>query len=113
MRDLKQSGILNPGDIYAVLGASGAGKSTFLDVIAGRKSSDQARKVYVNGDSNFKMKHNSKYCTQEDALFGNLTVKETLTYAGDFNLPQTMNRKDKSKIAKDVSTKISAFSWQI
>ena len=60
------SGILEPGSILAVVGASGAGKSSFLDILAGRKT-EVSGKVLVNGKS-VSMKHVSRYCTQEDAL---------------------------------------------
>lgn len=58
--------------------------------------------VYVNGQSNVKMKHVSKYCTQEDALFGSLTVRETLGYAADFNLAQNTLKKDKNRIVDEL-----------
>ena len=86
-----------------MIGASGAGKSTFLDVIAGRKASNQLTgNIYVNGRSDVKMKHVSKYCTQEDALFGSLTVGETLRYAADFNLAQSTSREEKEKIVDEL-----------
>jgi ABC-type multidrug transport system ATPase subunit len=94
---------LKPGDLCAVIGASGAGKSTFLDVIAGRKSSMQmSGNVYVNGRSDAKIKQVSKYCTQEDALFGSLTVLETLKYAAEFNLPQSTSKKEKERIVDEL-----------
>ena len=68
----------------------GAGKSSFLDAIAGRKLDSQVSgQVFVNGAENVSMKRVSKYCTQDDALFGNLTVRETLMYSAHFNLPQS------------------------
>ena len=97
------TGSLAPGSLCAVLGASGAGKSSFLDAIAGRKPNSQIRgSVLVNGKEGVSMKHVSKYCTQEDALFGNLTVKETLMYAARFNLPQATSEAVKAKVVDEL-----------
>ena len=62
------SGILEPGSLLAVIGASGSGKSSFIDILAGRRSGAQiSGNVLVNGKK-VSMKHVSRYCTQEDAL---------------------------------------------
>ena len=97
------SGFLSPGSVCAILGSSGAGKSSFLDAIAGRKSPSQIQgKILINGTENVPMKHVSKYCTQDDALFGSLTVFETLMYAARFNLPQSMTESETVKIVNDM-----------
>jgi ABC-type multidrug transport system ATPase subunit len=83
-------GILQPGTVTAVLGASGAGKSSFLDALAGRvPSSLLSGQVAINGSTDIPIRHASRYCTQEEALFTTLTVYETLMYAAHFNLPSS------------------------
>ncbi|KAJ3272437.1 hypothetical protein HDV01_005506 [Terramyces sp. JEL0728] len=97
------SGIVKPGAVVAVLGASGAGKSSFLNTLAGRNPSAQVTgQVYINGRTDISMKHASRYCTQEEALFGNLTVYETLMYAADFNLPDTTPKQRKHEIVMEL-----------
>ena len=34
------TGVFQPGVLTALMGASGAGKTTFLDILAGRKTSE-------------------------------------------------------------------------
>ncbi|KAL2915623.1 hypothetical protein HK105_204808 [Polyrhizophydium stewartii] len=82
------SGIVTPGSVVAILGASGAGKSSLLDILAGRRKPTSGS-LMVNGQEGVPMKHVSRYCTQEDALLGSLTVYETLDYAARFNMPST------------------------
>lgn len=52
------SGIASPGHVTALLGPSGAGKTTFLDMLAGRKNvGKMSGKILVNGverDSSWK-----------------------------------------------------------
>lgn len=97
------TGSLAPGSLCAILGASGCGKTSFLDAIAGRKPKNQiSGTVYVNGRADVSMKHVSKYCTQDDALFGNLTVRETLLYAARFNLPQATSEATKAEVVDEL-----------
>ena len=50
------SGIVEPGSVVAVLGASGAGKSSFLDVLAGRKRLGVTGEICINGTSEIPIK---------------------------------------------------------
>lgn len=91
------TGIVKPGSVVAVIGPSGAGKSSFLDALAGRKPGNEiSGKIAINGRTNIPIKHVSRYCVQEEALFGNLTVFETLMYAADFNLSKSTPSREKS-----------------
>jgi ABC-type multidrug transport system ATPase subunit len=97
------NGYCEAGMMIAVLGASGAGKSTFLDVLAGRKLSKNVEgSVLINGRNDIPLKHVSRYCTQDDALFGNLTVYETLDYAAKFNLPSTTSAMHRHEVVMDL-----------
>ncbi len=65
---LKQcTGILLPGTLNAIMGASGGGKTSLLDVLADRKDSSSVRGlVLVNGKPRVKsvFKHQSGYVVQ-------------------------------------------------
>ncbi|KAI9337277.1 P-loop containing nucleoside triphosphate hydrolase protein [Obelidium mucronatum] len=91
------SGSVAPGQVLAVMGPSGAGKSTFLDVIAGRKGNAGTMhgKVMLNGTER-PMKKYSSYVTQDDSLIGCFTVRETVRWAVELNLP-TYGKKEREE----------------
>ncbi|KAL5968321.1 Broad substrate specificity ATP-binding cassette transporter ABCG2 [Taenia solium] len=76
------SGIMRPG-LNAIMGPTGCGKSSLLDILAGRKDPQfLTGEVLIDGRSqpkNFKCV--SGYVVQDDVLMGTLTVRETLYLA--------------------------------
>ena len=75
------SGCARPGQLLAIMGASGAGKSTFLDILARQnKKGNVAGTTLVNGreiaDADFKTVMG--FVDQEDTLMSTLTVYETV-----------------------------------
>jgi len=88
------SGIVKPGQLLAIIGSTGAGKSTLLDVLAQRKNMSQVKgRILVNGRTPDKgFKRLSAYVTQDDALSGFLTVRETLQFYADLKLPSTISK---------------------
>jgi ABC-type multidrug transport system ATPase subunit len=60
------SGYVEPGSLLAIMGASGGGKSTLLDALAGRlaKNTRVEGSVLVNGTSQRLSYGNSAYVTQ-------------------------------------------------
>ncbi|PAV16171.1 abc transporter [Pyrrhoderma noxium] len=88
------SGCVKPGQVMAIMGASGAGKSTFLDILARRRKRGQVGgKILVNGrevtDSEFK--RFVGFVDQEDTLMSTLTVYETVLYSALLRLPREMS----------------------
>ncbi|KAI9324010.1 P-loop containing nucleoside triphosphate hydrolase protein [Obelidium mucronatum] len=99
------TGTLNPGEVLAVLGPSGAGNGEYLllkDVIAGRKAGTTKGRVLLNGTER-PMKKYSSYVTQDDSLIGCFTVRETLRWAVELNLP-AMSNSDKDHKVQDLLT---------
>ncbi|KAI9334977.1 ABC-2 type transporter-domain-containing protein [Obelidium mucronatum] len=99
------TGSLKPGEVLAVLGPSGAGNGEYLllkDVIAGRKAGTTKGRVLLNGTER-PMKKYSSYVTQDDSLIGCFTVRETLRWAVELNLPATTN-SDKDHKVQDLLT---------
>ncbi|KAK7682498.1 hypothetical protein QCA50_014298 [Cerrena zonata] len=92
------SGTIKPGQILAIMGASGAGKSTFLDILARKnKMGHIGGRTLVNGrevpDSDFKRVMG--FVDQEDTLMSTLTVYETVLYSALLRLPREMSLEAK------------------
>lgn len=82
----------------AVLGASGAGKSTFLDLLARKaKRGSVQGDILVNGRtvSSTEYRRVVGFVDQEDTLMGTLTVYETVLYSALLRLPRDMSFEDK------------------
>jgi len=90
------SGSFRPGVLTALMGVSGAGKTTLMDVLAGRKTGG-----YVEGNisiSGFPKKQEtfariSGYCEQNDIHSPNVTVFESLVYSAWLRLPSEVDEK--------------------
>jgi ABC-type multidrug transport system ATPase subunit len=88
------SGRVRPGEVLAIIGASGAGKSTFLDILARKaKSGTVGGSTLVNGrevpDNAFRRV--CGFVDQEDTLMRTLTVYETVLYSALLRLPREMS----------------------
>eukprot|EP01114_Cavostelium_apophysatum_P002732 TRINITY_DN1241_c0_g2_i3.p1 TRINITY_DN1241_c0_g2~~TRINITY_DN1241_c0_g2_i3.p1 ORF type:complete len:901 (+),score=139.14 TRINITY_DN1241_c0_g2_i3:2952-5654(+) len=98
------SGVAHPGQVTAILGPSGAGKTTFLDILAGRKNVGTiSGVVQVNGkDRRENFSRISGYVLQEDKMFGTFTVREHLNCIAALRLPAGMPSKEKSQRVDEV-----------
>ncbi|KAG5956606.1 hypothetical protein E4U58_006523 [Claviceps cyperi] len=91
-------GTCNPGEVTAIIGASGAGKTTFLDILARKnKRGSVEGNFFVNGmevhDSEFKKMVG--FVDQEDTMLPTLTVHETILNSALLRLPRSMSRLSK------------------
>lgn len=84
------SGSFRPGVLTALMGVSGAGKTTLMDVLAGRKTGG-----YIEGSiciSGYPKKQEtfariSGYCEQFDIHSPHVTVYESLVFSAWLRLP--------------------------
>uniref|UniRef100_A0A0E0KC54 ABC transporter G family member 5 n=1 Tax=Oryza punctata TaxID=4537 RepID=A0A0E0KC54_ORYPU len=93
------SGEAREGEIMAVLGASGAGKTTLIDALADRIQRDSlSGAVTLNGEplGGRMLKVISAYVMQDDLLYPMLTVAETLMYSAEFRLPRSLSASKKA-----------------
>lgn len=88
------SGAFRPGVLTALMGVSGAGKTTLMDVLAGRKTGG-----YIEGDikiSGYPKNQDtfariSGYCEQTDIHSPYVTVYEALIYSAWLRLPSEVD----------------------
>ncbi|XP_006760104.1 PREDICTED: ATP-binding cassette sub-family G member 2 [Myotis davidii] len=95
---IKVNGIMRPG-LNAILGPTGGGKSSLLDILAARKDPlGLSGDVLINGaprPANFKCI--SGYVVQDDVVMGTLTVRENLQFSAALRLPSTMKSHEKNE----------------
>ncbi|XP_050116843.1 ABC transporter G family member 22 isoform X3 [Malus sylvestris] len=98
------AGLVNPGEVLALMGPSGSGKTTLLNLLGGRGSQANVGGSITYNDQPYSkyLKRKIGFVTQDDVLFPHLTVKETLTYAALLRLPKTLTKEQKEKRAIDV-----------
>lgn len=93
------TGSVTPGKVMAILGASGAGKSTFLDILAHKnKRGKVSGSLFVNGremEDEKLYKRVIGFVDQEDHLMSTLTVYETVLYSAILRLPREMSLEAK------------------
>ncbi|XP_031440943.1 broad substrate specificity ATP-binding cassette transporter ABCG2-like [Clupea harengus] len=92
------NGIMRPG-LNAILGATGSGKSSFLDVLAARKDpAGLSGEVLIDGapqPPNFKCL--SGYVVQDDVVMGTLTVRENFRFSAELRLPTSITGQEKKE----------------
>lgn len=92
------NGILKQG-LNAIMGATGSGKSSFLDILAARKDpSGLSGEVLIDGapqPPNFKCL--SGYVVQDDVVMGTLTVRENFSFSAALRLPSSISQEEKDK----------------
>ncbi|KAK7301895.1 hypothetical protein RJT34_12772 [Clitoria ternatea] len=90
------TGSVGPGEILALMGPSGSGKTTLLRVIGGRLVDNVKGKITYN-DVGYTpaVKRRIGFVAQEDVLFPQLTVEETLVFSALLRLPTNMSKQQK------------------
>ncbi|PRQ50790.1 putative iron-chelate-transporting ATPase [Rosa chinensis] len=99
------SGSFRPGVLTALMGVSGAGKTTLMDVLAGRKTGG-----YIEGDikiSGYPKKQEtfariSGYCEQNDIHSPQVTVYESVLYSAWLRLPPEVTSETKKVFIEEV-----------
>ncbi|PSR81399.1 hypothetical protein BD289DRAFT_484444 [Coniella lustricola] len=103
------SGVAHPGEITAIMGASGAGKTTFLDILARKnKRGDVGGDFFVNGEkvSDADFRGVVGFVDQEDTMLPTLTVHETILNSALLRLPRDMTTSAKEQRVTEVEKQL-------
>lgn len=99
------TGVFSPGVLTALVGSSGAGKTTLMDCLSGRKTSG-----YIEGDikiSGYPKQQQtfarvSGYVEQNDIHSPQVTVFESLWFSSYLRLPKEVNKEQREEFVKEV-----------
>ncbi|OAA37461.1 ABC transporter (Adp1) [Metarhizium rileyi] len=105
-------GICHPGEVTAIMGASGAGKTTFLDILARKNKRGLVEgDIYVNGEKVgiSEYKNVVGFVDQQDTMLPTLTVHETILNSALLRLPRDMSRALKEQRAFEVEKELGIY----
>ncbi|KAE9022730.1 ABC transporter G family member 37 [Phytophthora rubi] len=93
-----------PGRMVALMGATGAGKTTLMDVIAGRKTGGRiVGDIYVNGElkdpANFS--RITAYCEQMDIHSEAASIYEALVFSAKLRLPPNFTEEERMNLVHE------------
>lgn len=101
------SGTAKSGELLAIMGPTGCGKTSLLNVLAARVANSAANplcqlsgSIYLNGKprKEEKFRRISAYVLQDDNMYPHLTIAETLFLSAQFYLPSTTSDEQKQAL---------------
>ncbi|KAK7268267.1 hypothetical protein RIF29_20963 [Crotalaria pallida] len=99
------TGKIKPGRITAVMGPSGAGKTTFLSALAGKAFGCLVTGSILINDRNESIHSYKKiigFVPQDDIVHGNLTVEENLWFSAQCRLSAELSKAEKVLVVERV-----------
>ncbi|KAF3789380.1 putative white-brown complex-like protein 30 [Nymphaea thermarum] len=99
------TGKIMPGRVSALMGPSGAGKTTFLNALAGKATAcTMSGIILINGkmESIHSYKKIIGFVPQDDIVHGNLTVEENLWFSARCRLSADLPKADKVLVVERV-----------
>lgn len=97
LRDV--TGSFRPGFLTALMGVSGAGKTTLMDVLCGRKTGGTIEgEIRIGGYPKVQetFARISGYCEQNDIHSPHITVEESVTFSARLRLPSQIDSNTKA-----------------
>lgn len=97
--------VINPCELVAIIGGSGAGKSTVMNCISGYSVPTDGQ-VFVNGVNLYEnleaFKNIIGYVPQSDIVYDNLTVADMLKYTANLRLPNDTSEEEQKSVIENV-----------
>ncbi|KAK1020339.1 FAD-dependent urate hydroxylase, partial [Friedmanniomyces endolithicus] len=106
------TGAVHPGELLAIMGASGAGKTSFLDIMARKKKRGiVSGDFWLNGEkvTDDEFRSVIGFVDQEDTMLSTLTVHETILDSALLRLPKEMSVASKVQKVEDVERQLGIY----
>jgi len=104
------SGIVQAGTLTAIMGPSGAGKTTLVDVVTKRKNTGKRKGIVLYDGEKPKasfLRYKVAYLQQEDSLIPNMTVEETFLYNLDLTMGRFLPKRERWNIVNSLLADLS------
>lgn len=96
---------IKPGELVAIVGGSGAGKTTLMNTISGYDKPTSGQ-VLINGDDLYEsfstLKSIIGYVPQKDIVYDNLTLFSMLEYSARLRLPDDTGKQERIHRVQEV-----------
>lgn len=96
---------IKPSEFVAIIGGSGAGKTTFMNCISGYNRATEGQ-VLVNGEdlyNNYEvLKSIIGYVPQQDIVYDNITLRSMLDYSAKLRMPKDTTTQERKQRVQEV-----------
>ncbi|KAI1124029.1 putative ABC multidrug transporter [Nemania abortiva] len=108
------SGFVTPGKLVALMGSSGAGKTTLMDVLAQRKDKGTVKgSILINGEpQGITFQRDTGYCEQNDVHEATATVREALLFSARLRQPHSVPDAEKVEYVEYIMSLLELFPLQ-